>query len=550
MNSEAVGRVSQSRFLRIFDIFWKWAGRVPLGFKLIGVVLTAMLFPALALLWWLFHNQIVLETFLSENDHVAGLIVAILVAALFGLSVAYLLTRLLMRPISEIARIAHLVEHGDLYQRAPVWANDEIGALGRAFNAMIDTLTRSQTELETSNERLRTVNRAHVLLYELAAMTNQSLNLESILSIGLARALEVFNAQAGLIALTNEEQKLQVHAASSMGTDLQRQVITDIAEPLLASFVETGTPQFISDFAASPLSNRLIPLYGQWGYRSLACLPMKSRTGVQGILIGFSLTAEPVKEKTASLLMAVCNQLGIAVENALLWEELKRKEAIRARLLAKAVTAQEQERERISRELHDETGQALTALLVQLKVLERLPDIDSVAALARDLRELVAQTLEEVRRLARDLRPSTLDDLGLVPTLDWYIKAYRQKTNLDVEFIVDVPENTRLMPLTELILYRVVQEALTNIARHAAASQAWIRLEQRNRVIRLSVEDDGCGFDVAETLNTQERSLGLLGMQERVELIGATLHLNSTPGYGTCLQVEVSLDESMEEVRP
>lgn len=547
MNFEAHGRTNKPQ-QDILALFWKWIGRVPLSVKLIGIVLTGMSFPILALLWWLLHNQVVFETVLSENDQVTRLSVVVVTLALVGLGIAYLLIEFLTRPVRDIARVAQRVERGDLYQRAPVWANDEIGALGQAFNAMIDTLARSQTDLEESNQQLREVNQSLSLLYELAAMPNQSLSLETILSTGLMRAQEVFNAQAGLIALVDEKRELTQHAADHLPADFQKRIIADVATPLFAWCSHTDQPQFIYDFAASTWRDSLVPLYTQWGYQSLACLPIKSRNEAQGMLILFSAASEPISEKKASLLMAVCNQLGIAVENHELWEELKRKEAIRAALLAKAVNAQEQERERISRELHDETGQALTALLVQLKVLERLPDIDSVAVLARDLRELVVQTLEEVRRLARDLRPSTLDDLGLVPTLEWYIKAYQQTTHLNIEFIVDVPETFRLMASTELILYRVVQEALTNIARHASASSAWVRLEQHGQVVRLSIEDDGCGFDVAKTLSSQGRSLGLLGIQERVELIGASLQLDSTPGNGTCLCVEVSLDERMAKV--
>ena len=182
-------------------------------------------------------------------------------------------------------------------------------------------------------------------------------------------------------------------------------------------------------------------------------------------------------------------------ELSLLWEELKQRDMTRARLLAQAVTAQEQERERISRELHDETGQALTALLVQLKLLENQRDPEAMTAQAHELREIVLDTLEEVRRLARDLRPRTLDDLGLVPTLEAHIKTFQRKTNLDVVFTADVPEEFRLLRDTELALYRVVQEALTNIARHANASKVSVRLEQVEDILCLSVIDDGCGFD-------------------------------------------------------
>lgn len=533
---------SSLRVPRMFDVFWKWAGRVPLWIKLIGIAFTAMIFPAFAVVGWLLQNRALLET-----DHFSQLAVLVIVMGLIGLTAAHLLVGLLTHPIRDIARVARRVDEGDLYLRAPVWANDEIGELGRAFNAMIDSLARTQTELEASNQRLRAGNQDLQMLYELAATINQSFNIETILETGLARALNFAGAQAGLIALLGEKDSLEARAVSGLSPEVQDSLMADAARRLMDSSLETERPWFIDGYSAAPLADSLTSHDEPPDRRGIACYPIKSRNQLQGILIALGHTASPASDRTVSLLMAVCNQLGIAVENASLWEELKRKEAIRARLLAQTVTAQEQERERISRELHDETGQALTALLVQLKLFERMPDMNAVSALAQDLRELVVQTLDEVRRLARDLRPSTLNDLGLVPTLDWYIKAYRQNTTLDVEFIVDVPEGARLMRLTELILYRVVQEALTNVVRHASAAHVSVRLEQDDKAVRLSIRDDGAGFDVANTLNAQERSLGLLGMRERIELIGATLRLDSAPGKGTCLQVEVALNENVDE---
>lgn len=232
-------------------------------------------------------------------------------------------------------------------------------------------------------------------------------------------------------------------------------------------------------------------------------------------------------------------------ELSALWAELKQRDAARARLLANAVTAQEQERERISRELHDETGQALTALLVQLKVLERLRDEQAILAHAETLRQLVLGTLEEVRRLARDLRPGMLDELGLVPTLEWHIRGFARNAGLPVDFEARVSDGFRLPVHTELALYRVVQEALTNIVRHADATSACVRLDESAGLLRLTVTDDGRGFDVAAAMNAEERGVGLLGIQERVELIGGVLALDSSPGYGARLSVEVPLPERM-----
>src|SRR5690606_19874171 len=201
--------------------------------------------------------------------------------------------------------------------------------------------------------------------------------------------------------------------------------------------------------------------------------PLQARNSVKGVLVLLSREKSALDPaRSDSFLLAICSQLGIAVENTQLWNELKQRDAMRTRLLANAVSAQEQERERISRELHDETGQALTALLVQLKVFERLRDEKAIAKHAETLRQLVLATLEEVRRLARDLRPGMLDELGLVPTLEWHTRTYAQNTGIPVDFEALLPEDFRLPVHTELALYRVVQEALTNVVRHANATRA------------------------------------------------------------------------------
>lgn len=525
---------------QLISRLWAWVGRVSVGLKLTGIALIAMLFPASALVWWLINNP----TFLNlvvRDDRFPELVIFVLAMTTLGLVLAYVMIKTLTSAIQDVARVARLVESGRLSERAPVWASDEIGEMGRAFNAMIDTLSTAQQELEASNQQLREGNQDLSVLYTLAEMSNRSPQISTILNSGLARVIEVVNAQAGVIALYDEQSVLMVRTAHNLPNELQARLVPELIAQLLASAEGRDQPWTLSDCAELRGGDA-------WPHAGVLCLPIKTRGETLGVFLLFMAGDDALSIRGASFLQAVAHQIGIAVKNFSLWEELKRKEAIRARLLAQAVTAQEQERGRISRELHDETGQSLTALLVQLKVLENLRDVEAVGSLARELRELVVQTLEEVRRLARDLRPSTLDDLGLVPTLGWYIQAYRKKTGLDIELIVDLPENLRLRPLTELILYRVVQEALTNITRHANATRVVVQLDRHDTLMRLTVEDDGVGFDVSRTLDKQDKSLGLLGMHERAELIGATLRLDSIPGQGTRLKVEVALADAIEEV--
>ena len=227
-------------------------------------------------------------------------------------------------------------------------------------------------------------------------------------------------------------------------------------------------------------------------------------------------------------------------ELAKLSEELRQKEQIRAQLLEKAISAQEEERKRIARELHDETSQVLTSLVVGLKVLEGLHDPAQIRAQVAELRELAAGTLDSVHGLALELRPSVLDDLGLVAAVRRHVTTQARKYGIEVDFHTAGLDGTRLPPETETAVYRIVQEALANVARHSQATSASVVLERRRETLVTIVEDNGRGFDV-EALLASEQSLGLHGMRERSFLAGGKLTIESSPGGGTSVFVQVPL---------
>jgi two-component system sensor histidine kinase UhpB len=205
------------------------------------------------------------------------------------------------------------------------------------------------------------------------------------------------------------------------------------------------------------------------------------------------------------------------------------------------LVAQEDERKRIARELHDETAQALTTLLIRLKILERSRTASEMRGQIDELRELTAQTLEAVRKLAVELRPATLDDLGLLAALEAYVESYRTRMPLHVAFSAEGfdDKDGRLAPQVELVLYRVVQEALTNVAKHAHAGAVQVELHRRPDEVLAQVADDGEGFNVEEMMRSRERGLGLFGMQERLALVRGQLVIDSAPGRGTRIHARV-----------
>ncbi|MBI3910284.1 MAG: sensor histidine kinase, partial [Armatimonadetes bacterium] len=211
----------------------------------------------------------------------------------------------------------------------------------------------------------------------------------------------------------------------------------------------------------------------------------------------------------------------------------------------KLILAQEEERKRVARELHDETSQALTSLMVGLKVLGTARTLEETNTQIGELRELTARTLEEVHHLALELRPSVLDDWGLVVALQRYVDDFAVKASLGVDFQMLGLDGQRLPPQGEIALYRIVQEALTNVARHAHAKHVSIVLKRQRTSVLAIIEDNGVGFDVAQVVSAPARDgrLGLFGMQERAALLGGTLTIESSPATGTTVFVEIPVAE-------
>lgn len=227
-------------------------------------------------------------------------------------------------------------------------------------------------------------------------------------------------------------------------------------------------------------------------------------------------------------------------ELARLNEELREREQTRLQLLRKVIRAQEDERKRIARELHDETGQTLTALTLRLDLAATAAAGERAEKPVADARALAKRSLEELHRLMHDLRPSVLDDLGLVAALRWYTDHRLVPRGIHVRFEEgDLPE--RLPPEIETALFRAAQEALTNVDRHARAEQVLVQIGMQKRRLVIEIEDDGEGFEPeAMTPRPQDaRGLGLLGMRERVELFGGSVTFDSTPGSGTRVVIEV-----------
>lgn len=221
---------------------------------------------------------------------------------------------------------------------------------------------------------------------------------------------------------------------------------------------------------------------------------------------------------------------------------LREKEELQSTLLNKVISVQEEERKKISRELHDETSQALTSIIVGLRVLSEHVHSENERQKILEMRDLAVTTLEDVHHLAVQLRPALLDDLGLVAAAQKYIENYSRQYNISVEIDVVNLSRERFLPEIEITLYRILQEALTNIAKHAKATQVKVSLKKHRGKLILIIKDSGIGFN-AEILSgtASDTCLGIHGMHERVALLSGHFYIDSAEGAGTVITVEIPL---------
>ena len=377
---------------------------------------------------------------------------------------------------------------------------------------------------ESSTRWLRQVES----LNEIGNALASELELQPLLSLVARRLQELVDARLVLIALP-EGASLRIAAAAGEGAYGVTGVELALDSSKTGRVLERGRSERIDSLLDDPEVDQHVTR--RLGVHSALYVPLVVRGRAIGVVIAHDKRGNSTpafSEDDLRLAESLTARAAIAVD---LSEQVSRDS------MRRVVEAQELERARLARELHDETGQALTSILLGLKPLEQAAaSADAVSAI-ESVRELVVSTLQNVRRLAVELRPTALDDFGLVPAVERLADTFREQSGLTVDLETQLGD-TRLPAEAETTLYRVVQEALTNIVKHADATGVSILLQRRNRAAQVVVEDDGAGFDPAAT---REDALGLAGMRERVALAGGRLQVESTPGGGTTLVAEVPI---------
>lgn len=275
-------------------------------------------------------------------------------------------------------------------------------------------------------------------------------------------------------------------------------------------------------------------------------VPMVARGQVEGAIWLFSSQDERITEDQISYFSTVGQQAGIAMRSARLFADVRNGQERLRLLTRKIVSAQEEERRRVSRELHDEAGQLLTALKISLEMLQedlQLSERDAIdkSVVNKQLNSAISlneRTMSHIRGLVHNLRPTVLDDLGLTSALEGLCHDFAQRRPVSVDFHQDIDPSLVLPASAQIVAYRFLQEALTNVSRHAQAKHVRVLLQESAGVMRLVVEDDGVGFE----MEPRTEGIGILGMRERLESVGGRLEIYSKPSNGTRLVAWIPID--------
>lgn len=420
----------------------------------------------------------------------------------------------------------------------------ELVAVAMLRSRTIHHLETTRAALENeAREASAELSRAAALLEASVALA-RSLDRETVLTTLLDRLRRIVPCDRASVMLREEASRLSVRAVFDgdrvvpLAPELRSEL--DAAEhPIVHLILTTGTAVRIPDVRER--ADWSLPPGGSLE-ASWMGVPLLAGGDVAGL---FSLSKrEPgyFDQRHESLAEAMSSQASVAVENAVLFEQMQASTARMQSLSRRLVDAQESERRHIARELHDEAGQALASLRFGLRVLER--EIETGGSVADQVAELVQRTdtvIDGLHRLAADLRPASLDHLGLAAALRQYSRSVAAQYGLRVRFKARGLTGERLPSAVETALYRVVQEAMTNLVRHARATRVDVLVERRDGRILVMVEDDGVGFQMDRVQRGEH--FGLLGLRERAEALGGSLTVESAPGKGTTVVVEVPSDD-------
>jgi signal transduction histidine kinase len=417
----------------------------------------------------------------------------------------------------------------------------------------IDAVVELRRDVSAERELEREILRRHYHLDALSRVSSAVSGLGSlpaILNVALDTVLQIFSGSVGGILLFDEKiQKLCYKAHRGLSAKYAGEMCLTMGEGIAGKVAQTGEPILLEDISRTP-DVTLPALISAEGLKGFISVPLKAKEKVVGVMNIASHLAGKFALDDMYLLNSIACQLGTAIEQAKLYTQLSEGRERYQMLLRQALNIQEQERKRIARELHDETSQQLTALTLNLQAVNEMIEMGSfkdaeIKEILKKAQSIAVHAGTEVSKLIRELRPTLLDTLGLPAAIHHLAEANfnSQGINASTEFR---GMERRLPAESELALFRIIQEAMSNTLRHSGAKNATVKIECDADKCILHVEDDGKGFDVSEitSIDRRGRGAGLFGMKERVKLAGGICSIDSQPGKGTKITAKIPIIRS------
>jgi two-component system, NarL family, nitrate/nitrite sensor histidine kinase NarX len=471
-----------------------------------------------------------------------NVLLALAAIALVTAAINILLSRIVVSRLESFGEALLCFARGDYSARVHIPGGDEIGDLGRMVNVMAERLgekgrleeqvAHTAKELELKSARLETLCRV-------ALESSRSLDVDRVIYVGLENALAVMEMQAGEIYLFDAPAN-SLRLRGTLGTHpsfaLQEAVITK-GECFCGRVAALDQASAIADLDRDNRVTR--PMCRAHGYRAVAAVPLKARGRALGVLVLHSEPRRDVPLDEIALLSALGDQLGVAIDNALLYADMES----RVQELSRKVQhlAVMEERVRLGREMHDGLAQALSLLNLKLRRAQSV-HTGPVAIALSEMQEIVDATYEDVRQAIGDLRMPITPDAGIVGTLANYAEGFAIRYELQGQVMVGAgAADVRCSPDVQIQAIRIVQEALANVRRHAQATHLDIRFDCSDGILRIEIQDDGKGFD-RHPAEAPQGHFGLSIMRERAASCLGDVQIRSDPGEGTTITLSVPVE--------
>ncbi len=449
---------------------------------------------------------------------------AFILMALFVGLLMPTLSKLVIQPVVLLAQRAKEIGAGNLEFSSPVQSDDEVGDLARAFDSMRRQLKAALVEKERRNRELETLN-------ELARATSQLLDPQQILNLTIDIAVSSLGVQAGAIYLLDRERdRFSLHACKGIPECRERACQLWGFNRHLAGLAR---PDHRGD------SESADTCYGMWqdaAKHSYVGVPLKAKGMLLGAMTFMTHPGQEVTGEAARVLRAMGEEIGLALASALHFQDVRYQATI-------------EERERLAREMHDSLAQALGYLKLQAAVTDDLlsnGQIVRAQANLKEVKEIAKETYVNVREAIFGLRHLAARQSDFLPALEEYLAEYRTHYGLDVELNVRNACPPSFPPQVSIQLTRIIQEALTNVRKHAQVNRASICIEQVDQHWQIEIRDNGQGFDLRRVPKLGKDSVGLNVMRERANEIGAKLKLESCPGSGTAVILSIPVTQESQ----